>query len=161
MPIARVEVVTTEREELVERVGVRLGLGGIGGHRIGEAVKLRARSRDPGAAREVVAQRLARARVRLLGQEADGQRLRRPLDHPGVQGDLSGERPEQRGLADAVRADDPEPVPRRHRDGDLVEDEPPAERDRHVLGRQHAPDPRRADPTRPADTTVLGTLKHT
>ena len=134
----RVEIGTTEREEAVERLGVRVGDGRIRGHRLGERVECVARLGHSSAAREVRAQGLAGPRVGLLREVADGQRRRRPLDSAGVWRLLPREDAQERRLADAVRPDHAEPVTGRNRERHVVEDGAPTERLRDVAGGEHA-----------------------
>ena len=109
----------------------------------GEPVELRrSRSATPVRRAEVAAQRLAGPGVGLLGQEADGQRTpARARPRRASSATSTREHAQQRRLADAVRADDAEPVARGDGHRHVVQHEPAAERDRHALGRQHARDP--------------------
>ena len=120
---ARVEIVAAEREEPVERLRVldrELGL------RVEAAASASSSAPglgDPGAPGQVGEQRLVRLRIGLLRQVADasdsrGFRARRvPLS-----GSLEpGKEPEQRRLADAVRADDADARARGHDERDAVE----------------------------------------
>ena len=81
---ARVEVAAAERQEPVERVRVWVARGRIRREGGGEVGERPLRLGDPGAAREVVADRLVRLCVRLLRQVADRKRRRRARHRPRV-----------------------------------------------------------------------------
>ena len=119
---ARVEVAAAERQEPVERERVRLAGGGIRREGGGEVGERPLRLRDPGAAREVAADRLVRPYVRLLRQVADRQRRRRARHRPRVGGLEPRCEPEQRRLAHAVRADEAEALLGADRQRDVGED---------------------------------------
>src|SRR5581483_12215901 len=115
---ACVEVAAAEREEPLECVRVRRSeLGSLAEPR-GEGLHLPLRGADAGAAREVVTYRLTGASVVLLRQEADRSR---PGHRSAIGLLLAREDAEERRLADAVRADDPDPVAGRHDERHAVE----------------------------------------
>ena len=76
----------------------------------------------PGASGQVVADRLPRWRLVLLGQVAHRGRRRVPDDGPGVGLDRAGQELEQRGLADAVGPDHADAAVRADGDRDSVDD---------------------------------------
>ena len=117
------EVGTAERKEALERG--RVGVGAPGG---GVPLDSRLRLGDAGAPRQVREQRLAGTPVVLLRQVADGQRRRRSLDATLVRLVEPREQPEQRRLAGAVGADEPEPRARPESQVDMVENGAGAER---------------------------------
>ena len=75
----------------------------------GGPIELRGCLRHTRAAGEVAPQRLARAGVRLLWKPADCGGGRSPRHRSPVGHLPPGQHPQQRGLADAVRADDADP----------------------------------------------------
>ncbi len=115
---ARFEVFAAKGEKAIERVGVGAGEFRLGAEAGGEAVHLLLGPADARAPRQVVAHALARRRLGLLREVADGAA---PYDPARIRLLESGEHPQQSRLADAVRADDPDPVPRRDDDRDVVE----------------------------------------
>ena len=120
---ARLEIAAAAREEGVERVVVVAGQLRLRGEPRGELVHPLRRGRDTGAAGQVREQRLVRKRIPLLGQVADGERRRVAPHRPPVGLLLPGEQAQQRRLAGAVRADEPDPRARRHDEVHAVEDD--------------------------------------
>ena len=120
---ARLEIVATEGEEAVERLAVGLDRGVVVAERNRRRVERGRCRRHTGAAGEVVAQALARHRVALLGQPADGGGGRRPLDRAAVRHLESRQDAQQRRLADAVRPDDAEARAGRDGHADVLEDD--------------------------------------
>ena len=93
---------------------------GLGLEPIGEPIQALLRLRDSGPARQVVAERLLRPCVGLLRQVADRE-VGRHAAHGARVGVLeTGQDAEQRRLAGAVRADEPDAAPRRHDQGDVA-----------------------------------------
>ena len=119
----RLEIGASEREEALERG--RVGVGAPGG---GVPLDGRLRLGDAGAAGEVGQERLPRLPVVLLRQVADRQRGGRPLDPALVRLVEPREQAEQRRLAGAVGADEPEPGARAECQVDVVENGAGAER---------------------------------
>jgi hypothetical protein len=114
----RLEVLAAEREEPFERLRVRARELRLGAEPGSERIHLLLRGADTRAPCEVVAHRLARPRLGLLRQVADGARA----DDRARVGLLQpGQDPEQGGLADPVRADDSDAVARRDDQRDAVE----------------------------------------
>jgi hypothetical protein len=107
---------------VVERRGVRVTRSGLGRQRSGFALEAALGLRDAGPPREVSEQRLPRPRVGLLRQVAGVELGGRARDRPGIRPLQAGEQPQQRGLPDAVRADEPEPAVVADRQRDVVED---------------------------------------
>src|SRR5205085_6760020 len=70
---ARLKVAAPSREEVVERLGIRRYLLGLGSQARCELIDAPLGLRDSGAPGEVAAQRLAGQRIALLRQEADGE----------------------------------------------------------------------------------------
>jgi hypothetical protein len=72
--------------------------------------------------RESVENRFSRSPLRLLREVADRQQLRDTRDGSGVRLFETREQTQKRRLADAVRADDPDPSARTHGECDLIDD---------------------------------------
>ena len=110
LPDAGIEIGAAEGQPPLEGDGVAVvgarRAGGEGGRR---RVELGVGIGDAGAAGEERVHRLVRAR-RLLGQVADGGRRRRALDATALERHEPGEGLQQRRLADAVGADDADPL---------------------------------------------------
>ena len=87
-------------------------------------------------------------------------RLAAPAERAGVRPHEPADDVEQRGLAGAVRADDPEHLARGHVDRDTVERRDPAERDNDVADRQAGAGGRRggSTPTRAQATSARGAV---
>ena len=138
----RVEVGAAEREVPLQGHVVVLGRvhrhGGVGRReRAGRPVELTHGRGHARAPCEVVAQRLARSEVGLLGEEADGGRGRGQPDRAPLRGEVAGEGAQQGALADAVRSDEADAVPGRDRERHRVEDGGGATRDGDVGGVEH------------------------
>ncbi len=155
---AGVEVGAAAGEELLQRCAVLDGELRLVAEPGGQPVHAHGRRSDAGAPLEVGAQRLIGHRVALLRQVPDGERGRRPADAPAVRFFEPGEQAQERRLAGAVRADDPEPRPRRHDEVDVREDDLGSVRLRDAGGGEragwadHARPPRRE----PSDNVSLG-----
>ena len=134
----RLEVVSTQGEEALERLGVRVDERRVVVHLRRQPVEVgagRGHARPPG---EVGDQRLARAGVGLLGQIAHRQRRGGALDPPLVGGFEAGQDAQQGRFADAVRAHDTDAAAGPHRQRDLVEDQLRAPVTRDAARREHA-----------------------
>ena len=115
---ARREVGAAEREEAIERVGVRLCQPGIVAEPRGQLVHGRLHDGEPRSTREVGGERLA----------AEGGDLLRQIAHGAAPHDVARfrlvdarEDAQQRRLADAVRPDDPDALAGVDRQGYTVE----------------------------------------
>ena len=115
-PRPRLEVGSAQREVALERrsVGVWTPIAGV-------ALDVCLCRRDAGAPGQVREQRLAATLLVLLRQISDRDRRGCPLDATLVRLVEAGGEPQQRRLAGAVRADEPEPGTRAERQIDAVE----------------------------------------
>ena len=119
----RGEVVAAEGEEAVERLGRGRGELRLLLEAGRELVELRLGLGHAGALREVAAQRLTRRGLVLLREVADGERGRRAADAARVRLLEPGQDPEERRLADPVRADEADSAPRGERQRHAAQDE--------------------------------------
>ena len=121
-----------------------LELGELAGHR------LEVRGARPDRRAEVRRGHERRVEVRLLGEQPDRQPAL-PRDRPAVRLVRPGSDPQQRRLAGAVRADEPDPVADRDRRRDRVEDDERADLAGHARQPKdrHQPAPDRGAGRRP------------
>jgi hypothetical protein len=123
----RMEIGAAERDEPLERHGVV----------VREALELRLGGGDAGPAGDIGEDGLAGLCVRLLLEIADRQRRRRAGYPPAIRLLEPRHDPEQRRLADPVRADDADPAAGRHRERHVREDERAGKALRDVTERKH------------------------
>ncbi len=120
-----IEIGSARREVPVEGGAVRVGDDGVitrGRQRRRGALEFQLGRGDAGSSGEELEQGLVTP-VRLLRQVSDPQRRRRRHHRAPIGLIEPGEDAQQRRLANAVRADDPEPRARSDRQADPVEDE--------------------------------------
>ncbi len=146
----RLEIAATEGHEPVERIGVGVVGHGLVGQGLGAPVELGRGVGHPGAPGQVGEHRLVGRGVGLLGQVADRQEPRRPLDGARIGSLGARQDAEQRRLADPVGAHHADAVAsvdsQRHPDEDVLA----AERTRDPTGAQH--EGRRYAPGGPSPT---------
>ena len=130
---ARLEIGAAERQKPFQSSRVAISSRGTRRQRSRGRLELRLGFGDPGAPREVAAERLAGSSIRLLRQISGCQRPRDADDPPRVGLAEAPEQLEQGCLADAVRADDPEPALGPDPEGHVDEDGACAVRRRHVV----------------------------
>ena len=119
---ARLEIPTAEREKPAQSSVVELGrVSSAGGESRGCPLELELGGGHAGSAPESVEQRFVRACFTLLRDIADGEIARRTRDRPAVGLVETCNQPQQRRLADAVWADDPEAAARPDTERDLIE----------------------------------------
>ena len=134
---ACVEVGATEREKVVERVRILVHQRWIGGEPLRPVVERVAGFLYPRATSQVRGERLTGAAIRFLGQQADGRARRDPFHASGIREFSAGQDPEQRRLADPVRADNPHPLAGGDAQRDVVEDDGTTERYGDRASREH------------------------
>ena len=121
---ARVEVTAAQDEESRQRPLVAVVAGLARRERRRSFAQLLLRCGNTRAALEQPSQRLTPACLGLLRQVADRERRRVVRDGPGVRLLEARQHPQQRGLADAVRADEPDAAARADAERDLARERP-------------------------------------
>jgi len=114
-----------------------LGAAGLAPHGGERGLHGRLGGAQSGAAAQVGGGGLPGERVRFLGQVADVQRRRRPLDHAGGRRLQPGEHPQQGGLAGAVAAEHADPAGAVDDQVDRVEHQLGATDDGDAAGSEH------------------------
>jgi hypothetical protein len=122
LPHARVEVGGTQRQPSIEGIRVPVVRARFGRRqRRGRCIEFGLRGCDATAPRQERADGFARRSIGFLREQAHVGGAGRDLHGSPIEVDTSGERPEQRRLADAIRADEADAVTGGQGEIDIVE----------------------------------------